>query len=173
MATKKKAHPKESPPTGQGLRLDDLKYEWSGGKPGTPHADAEKFYHPSLVVSHEDPVQYGRGSIPGPHKEIVGRLNWHGETGAINMIEVHPKYRGLKVATQMLELAKKQSSIMGVPEPANSDLRTAEGDAWAKSNGMDVPPIRSGVCRDCSELRDSTGSCRCTFGPEHFRLFDR
>jgi hypothetical protein len=173
MNIKKKAHPKESPPTGQGLRLDDLKYEWNGGKPGTPHADKERFYHPELQIIHEDPVQYGRGSIPGPHKEIVGRLNWHGATGAINMIEVHPKYRGLKVATHMLELAKKQSSIMGVPEPAHSDLRTAGGDAWAKSTGMSVPAIRSGVCRDCSKLRKDTGECECTDGPQNMRLFSR
>jgi hypothetical protein len=172
MNIKKKAHPKESPPQGEGLRLDDLKYEWDGGKPGTPHADKERFYHPSLTITHELPPD-GRESHFGTPKEIVGRLNWHGSKGTINMIEVHPKYRGLKVATHMFELAKKQSSIMGVPEPVHSDLRTAGGDAWAKSTGMDVPAIRSGVCRDCSKLRKDTGECECTDGPQHFRLFNR
>ena len=169
---KKKAHPKGTPPKGKGLRLDNLKYEWSGGKPGTPHADADRFYHPSLMVTHELPPD-GHESVSGPNKEVVGRLNWHGDTGAVNMIEVHPHYRGLKVATHMFELAKKQSSIMGVPEPTHSDLRTAGGDAWAKSTGLDVPPIRSGVCRDCSELRKESGECSCTDGPQNMRLFDR
>jgi GNAT superfamily N-acetyltransferase len=170
--TKKKAHPTEKPSTGKGLRLDDLKYEWDGGKLGTPYADKERFYHPSLTLTHELPPD-GHESVSGPNKEVVGRLNWHGTTGAINMIEVHPQYRGLKVATHMLELAKKQSSIMGVPEPTHSDLRTVGGDAWAKSTGMGVPPIRSGVCRDCSELRKESGECSCTDGPQHMRIFSR
>jgi GNAT superfamily N-acetyltransferase len=171
MATKK-AHPKEGTPTGTGLRLDDLKYEWDGGKPGTPHAHKERFYHPSLTITHELPPD-GHEKYFGIPKEVVGRFSWHGKTGAINMVEVHPRYRGLKVATHMLELAKKQSSIMGVPEPTHSDLRTAGGDAWAKSTGMDVPPIRSGVCRDCSELRKDSGECSCTDGAQNMRLFNR
>ena len=172
MTTKKKAHPVEIPAEGTGLRLDNLNYEWSGGKAGTPHADTKRNSHPRLVVSHEDPTEYGKGSIPGPHKEVVGHMNWHGETGKIGMIEVHPQYRGLKVATHMLDLATKKSPEMGVAAPVNSDLRTEGGDAWAKNNGLYVPPIRSGVCRDCSELRDNTGSCKCTLGPEHFRLWN-
>jgi hypothetical protein len=170
MNIKKKAHPRESPPKGQGLRLDDLKYEWDGGKPGTPHADKERFYHPSLTITHELPPD-GKENHFGTPKEVVGRMNWHGRTGAINMIEVNGKYRGLKVATHMFELAKKQSSIMGVPEPVHSDIRTPAGDAWAKSTGMNVPAIRSGVCRDCSELRKNTGECECTDGPQNLRLF--
>ena len=168
----KKAYPIEAPRNGEGLRLDNLKYEWDGGKPGTPHADKKRFYHPSLTLTHELPPD-GHESVSGPHKEVVGRITWHGATGAINMVEVHPKYRGLKVATHMFELAKKQSSIMGVPEPVHSDLRTPGGDAWAKSTGMDVPPIRSGVCRDCSKLRSNTGECECTDGPQHMRIFNR
>jgi hypothetical protein len=168
---KKKAHPTDKPSTGKGLRLDNLKYKWDGGKPGTPHADKEKFYHPRLTVTHELPPDGHENSF-GPPKEVVGHMNWHGETGEIGMIEVNPMYRGLKVATHMMELATKKSPEMGVPAPVHSDLRTKGGDAWAKSTGMETPPIRSGVCRNCSQLRDSTGSCKCTFGPEHFKLWD-
>jgi hypothetical protein len=170
MATKK-AHPIEKLKPDEGLRLDNLEYQFSGGKPGTPHAHKERFYSPSLLIMHDQP-QNSKDPWQD-RKEVVGRLSWHGKTGAINMIEVHPKYRGLKVATHMLELAKKQSSIMGVPEPVHSDLRTPEGDDWAKSTSMDVPPIRSGVCRDCSKLRSDTGECECTEGPQHMRLWRR
>ena len=147
---KKKAYPTEGFRKEEGLTLANVKYKFIGGLVGTIHSTDKEFdEHPSLSVLNEK-------------NKRIGRFHWDGETGHIRMVEVNPKYRGLKVATQMLHMATKESSKMGVAAPIHSDVRTEEGDAWAKSTGMTVPPIKSGVCRDCSELRSSSGECKCT-----------
>ena len=73
------------------------------------------------------------------HKEI-GTIKWHQRTGEINWVRTHPDYRGLGVATTLLEKAHKLSADTGIKAPKHSRHRTELGDKWAGAVGGDVPP---------------------------------
>lgn len=124
----------------QGTRIYTPSKEELAGKQFDPHP-----YH--MLALYND-------------KEMISTMSWHPETGEIHSIQVHPNYRGLGVATHTYERAKKFAEEKGLAEPIHSSSRTVAGDAWAKSIG-DPVPVKSGVCRDCSTLRGSSGECKC------------
>lgn len=60
----------------------------------------------------------------------VGALNWYGTTGVVGRIEVDPDHTRKGIATAMWDHAQ---SLPGVKKPKQSNDRTRQGEAWAKS----------------------------------------
>ena len=73
--------------------------------------------------------------------ERVGNIKWHGRTGRVNMVYVHPNYRGLGVATTLWDKATQLSKVGNAPKPKHSDDRTLAGDAWVKTIGGNIPSL--------------------------------
>ena len=75
----------------------------------------------------------------GGKGQVVGTIKWHPQTGSINWVRTHPDYRGLGVASTLMEKANKLSADTGIKAPKHSIHRTEEGDKWAKAVGGKVP----------------------------------
>lgn len=87
--------------------------------------------------SHHVEVRLGR--------ERVGGMRWKAEAskgyepGEIDDIKVNPAHRRKGLATAMYNYAVA-SGIE--PAPRHSPARSIAGDAWARTTGGDLPPLR-------------------------------
>lgn len=99
-----------------------------------------------------------------PIHHNVGTAQWETGTGKLNWIETDENYRRRGVATHILRKARELQAAHGLPDIVHTGVRHEDGSAWAKSTGLYVPPIASGVCRDCQTLRKVNGACDCTPG---------
>jgi len=68
----------------------------------------------------------------------VGHLQWHPE-GEIQDVHVDETHRRKGVATGMLRYAEG----LGVAKPKHSELRSEEGDAWARAVGGHIPELEA------------------------------
>lgn len=97
-----------------------------------------------------DPLEY----VDGMHYIGVYHKNHRGpmaqlvadEKGAITNIEVHPDFRRQGVATAMWNYANKVMPQFGGPSPQHSEMRTPEGEAWAKS--VNAPPASKPISQE-------------------------
>jgi len=79
-----------------------------------------------------------------PEHGSIANLSWGARTGEVYSIGTDPHYRGLGVATTLWDKAHKLASGTGIAKPVHSKGRTKAGDAWAKSTGAPVPPLKGG-----------------------------
>jgi len=154
-------------------------WELTGGPPHSKFNDhpGSFFYHLLLKApyyDHEIPQGYRDNTkhIKGyVHSLDVGRIAWNHETGELQQIEVHDRYRRQGLGTALWNKAHELSAQHGLVAPVHSGVRTPDGTHWALSTKQPVPPIASGVCRDCSKLRDTnTGECNCG-SYQHWRWY--
>jgi GNAT superfamily N-acetyltransferase len=107
-------------------------------------------------ISYEGPIYsslYGDApdhivhSIRAKHPEHsdVGHLYWHPNTGEIKDLLVHGEHEGKGIATKMYEVAQEAAQQNGLPAPKHSSSRTRGGDAWARTVGGALPPLKGGV----------------------------
>ena len=83
--------------------------------------------------------------VTHPKHGDVGHLYWHPQTGEIKDLLVHPEHQRLGLATQMFDKAQQTAAEKAnVPAPKHSSTRTRAGDAWARSVGGALPPLKGG-----------------------------
>jgi hypothetical protein len=70
--------------------------------------------------------------------QVVGHLRWGGH-GVVENVQVNKDHQRKGVATGMWRHANELADQGLVPRPKHSDVRTAEGDAWAKTVGGELP----------------------------------
>lgn len=151
-------------------------WEFNGGPPNSKFNKWPRHHMYQLILSAPDYDHEISQGMRDMHKHLegyvhstpVGQMTWNHETGELNQIQVHPKYQRTGLATAMWKKAHDLSKEHGVVAPVHSGIRTESGTAWAKSTGDPVPPVASGVCRDCSKLRDTNGECGCEGVYLHF-----
>src|SRR6056297_1254004 len=93
---------------------------------------------------------YGTGSNPEVHAlnvrhpdhGEVGHFYWHPKSGEIKDVLVMGGHEGKGIATKMYHVANQVSKSEGIPQPKHSSKRTQAGDAWAKSVGGSIPPLK-------------------------------
>lgn len=94
-----------------------------------------------------DPAHFvgmiGRTSNNQP--DFMGQLSWHPESGEILSLEVKKEHRRKGVATSLYNFAHQTASKQGLVAPKHSAERTEEGDAWAKSVGDKLPPLKKNI----------------------------
>jgi GNAT superfamily N-acetyltransferase len=79
-----------------------------------------------------------------PQHGSIASLSWGARTGEIYSIGTDPHYRGLGMATTLWDKAHTLAAGTGIKAPVHSKGRTKSGDAWAKSTGAPVPPLKKG-----------------------------
>jgi GNAT superfamily N-acetyltransferase len=92
-----------------------------------------------------------------PEGERVGDIKWHGRTGRVNMVYVHPNYRGLGVATTLWDKATHLSEIGHAPTPKHSDDRTLAGEEWVKTIGGNIPKLTPKRARQNQARKEAMG----------------
>jgi hypothetical protein len=115
--------------------------------PREPDHDPKEPRNLSSVQFH-----YTHPGSPGQHPNLhsmtarnsegtyLGFIDWHKKTGKIENINVSGRYRGLGLATGLLEESTKLSARTGIKSPEHSRHRTDKGDAWARKVGGPLPP---------------------------------
>lgn len=107
-------------------------------------------------VSYEGPIYsslYGDApdhlvhSVRARHPDSgdVGHLYWHPGTGEIKDLLVSGEHEGKGLATRMYEVANDTARQQDLPMPKHSQSRTRGGDAWARTVGGDLPPLKGGT----------------------------
>jgi len=103
-------------------------------------------------------------STQGEHHKVlahhgeqrVGIMKWDPENGNVEDIQVHPEHRRRGVATGMWNFAqthvRPQTPGLGYADdviaPKHSVERTESGNAWAKSTGDKLPPLKKTSVRE-------------------------
>jgi len=135
---------------------DNLKKKES--EPGLIRINGDKYTFLLRNIPYgEDLLEaYLAGQEPIEGKE-VGYIRWYGrDDGAIGHIEVKPEYRRRGIATELYQRASILSLDIGLHSPKHNAVRSKEGDAWAISMGMPLPPL---ACETCGELGHYGESC--------------
>lgn len=87
----------------------------------------------------------------------LGDIKWNGKTGRVNMVYVHPDYRGLGVGTSLWERANNLSKMHGTPMLQHSSDRTIAGDAWARTVGGKLTKLDPNRARQNQARREAMG----------------
>jgi hypothetical protein len=102
---------------------------------------------PIYSTMYGDAPEHQVHSIRATHPEHsdVGHLYWHPETGEIKDVLVLGGHEGKGIATQMYKVAQQTAAENpDIPSPKHSSTRTPSGDAWARSVGGELPPLKNG-----------------------------
>lgn len=91
-------------------------------------------YRPPSALSDNHRVYANRGDGGN-----LGALMWHRKTGEIHWVGVNHDVQGLKIATEMMNHARKLSDMSGIVAPQHSSNRSTAGNEWAKSVGGNLP----------------------------------
>lgn len=85
----------------------------------------------------------------------VASLIWHHTTGDIIGIGVEKEYQRKGIATELYRLAMKLSeSPAKIIAPAHSEVRSPEGQAWAKSVGGVIPEVNGYATPEYWDMSD-------------------
>lgn len=93
-------------------------------------------YHYQTVPSSNGLETHHAVIASHPEEGQIGHLVWHPE-GEIQDVHVNEPHRRKGVATGMFDYAKK----LKVKAPEHSELRSEEGDAWARAVGGNIPEM--------------------------------
>lgn len=118
--------------------------------PNKPRNLSEVQFKYSGPLRNED-VNFTDHRLSASNKDNhhIGSISWDSKTGVIRRISTHPDFRGLGVATTLLERATKLSQNSGIKEPQQSKKRTALGEKWSQSLNQPLPE-RS--CYQCGKV---------------------
>jgi GNAT superfamily N-acetyltransferase len=75
----------------------------------------------------------------------VAHFEWSADTGEIKDVKVEPEHQRKGLATAMFNKAKTITPVR------HSNVRTPEGDAWAKSVGGNRPENWLSACTACGD----------------------
>jgi len=99
---------------------------------------------PEATRQHDLVSPTGKVISGGGKGMVVGTLQWHPKSGAVNWVRTHQDYRGLGVASTLWEKANKLAADTGIKAPEHSKHRTDEGEAWANKVGGAMPKRAKG-----------------------------
>ena len=153
------------------LSIADLTFRHNfKDRDGNPSDNWKKYRYQTIYASGTGPDTYIRDNPHNgePIHETIGHMMWETDSGALHWITTHPAFQRRGVATAMFSVARSLAKKHGLPDIHHTGVRYPAGTEWAKSTGLPVPPIASGVCRDCGTLRAVSGACNCT--PDHFDM---
>jgi GNAT superfamily N-acetyltransferase len=89
-----------------------------------------------LYQLHEN--THGLNAI-GEDDYSKGWMQWDDKTGELQHIFTNWDERRQGIATQMWNRAQRLASERGITAPVHSKMRTNDGNAWAKSLGVELP----------------------------------
>lgn len=90
----------------------------------------------------------------------VGWISWVGrDSGRIAHIEVKHEHRRKGLATALYNQASHISMEIGLKPPRHHEVRTKDGDIWARAVGGDLPLVACGVCGETGHYWDPDDSC--------------
>jgi len=87
-------------------------------------------------------VHVGEHTLDAGKDGSYGHLSWDADTGKVNEVVVPEEHQRKGIATAMWNHAHKLAEEKGIKAPVHSEVRTPEGDAWAKKVTPDVAPAK-------------------------------
>jgi len=96
-----------------------------------------------LTYKHYDthPTSHELEAFHPKSEEAIGYMRWDKKSGEIKDLSVDKEQRRKGVGTGMYNAAINVANSKGLVEPVHSPVRTAEGEAWARSLPDYAPSI--------------------------------
>ena len=96
-----------------------------------------------LTYKHYDthPTSYELEAFHPKSEDAIGYMRWDKKSGEIKDLSVNKEHRRKGVATGMYNEAITAANHKGITEPQHSQVRTPEGEAWARSTSDYTPSM--------------------------------